>query len=92
MQVARLNSLAGAGASSGQILAYNPNPVTIAMGDSGCVLLSGKPSAAIILNPAVTIGSYRIVASVNNTSIFSDIQYNHIGAQYNISEVALDRP
>jgi tetratricopeptide (TPR) repeat protein len=74
-------SLAAAGASSGQILAYNPNPVTVAMGDSGCALLSGKPSAAI-LNPAVSIGSYRIVASVNNTSIFSDIQYNHIGAQF----------
>ncbi|MDR2395986.1 MAG: PorV/PorQ family protein [Endomicrobium sp.] len=73
--------LAGAGASSGQILAYNPNPVTIAMGDGGCALLLDKPSAAI-LNPASTIGAYRIVASVNNASLFSDIQYNHIGAQF----------
>jgi tetratricopeptide (TPR) repeat protein len=72
---------AAAGSSSGQILAYNPNPVTIAMGDAGCALLSGNSSAAI-LNPAVTIGSYKIVASVNNTSIFSDIQYNYIGAQF----------
>lgn len=73
--------LAGAGASSGQILAYNPNPVTIAMGDGGCALLLDKVSSAI-LNPASTIGAYRIFASVNNTSIFSDIQYNHIGAQF----------
>jgi tetratricopeptide (TPR) repeat protein len=72
---------AAAGSASGQILAYNPNPVTVAMGDSGCALLSGNPSA-VILNPAVSIGSYRIVASVNNTLVFSDIQYNHIGAQF----------
>jgi tetratricopeptide (TPR) repeat protein len=72
---------AAAGSVSGQILAYNPNPVTIAMGDSGCALLSGNPTA-VVLNPAVSIGSYRVIASVNNTSIFSSIQYNYIGAQF----------
>jgi tetratricopeptide (TPR) repeat protein len=65
----------------GQTFAYNPNPVTSAMGDAGTALLSDKVCSAI-LNPASTIGSYRIVASVSNSLIFKDIQYNYLGAQF----------
>lgn len=72
---------ADAGITSGQILFYNPNPATGAMGDAGVALTSEKPIASI-LNPAATLSNYRIVASVSNSSLFADIQYNYIGAQF----------
>ncbi|MCL2485176.1 MAG: PorV/PorQ family protein [Endomicrobia bacterium] len=75
------NVFADAGITSGQILSYNPNPATGAMGDAGIALQSDKAAAAI-LNPASTISTYRIIASASNSSLFGGIQYNYVGAQF----------
>ncbi|MDR1696059.1 MAG: PorV/PorQ family protein [Endomicrobium sp.] len=72
---------ADAGITGGQILSYNPNAATGAMGDAGIALQSDKAAAAI-LNPASTIATYRVVASASNSSMFGDLQYNYLGAQF----------
>ncbi|MCL2390534.1 MAG: PorV/PorQ family protein [Endomicrobia bacterium] len=72
---------ADAGITSGQILSYNPDPVSGAMGDAGIALQSDKAAAAI-LNPASTIANYRIIASFSNSLLFGGIQYNYVGAQF----------
>ncbi|MDR2426355.1 MAG: tetratricopeptide repeat protein [Endomicrobium sp.] len=72
---------ADAGVTSGQIFAYNPNPVTGALGDAGIALRSDK-AASSILNPAATIDTYRITASFSNSSLFGEIQYNFIGVTF----------
>ncbi len=74
-------AFADAGITSGQILSYNPNPATGAMGDAGVALTSNKAASAI-LNPAATISTYRTVVSLSNSSLFGDIQYNYAGAQF----------
>lgn len=74
-------AFADAGITSGQILSYNPNPDTEAMGEAGIALTSNKPAAAI-LNPASTIATYRTVLSLSNSTLYGDIQYNYIGAQF----------
>jgi tetratricopeptide (TPR) repeat protein len=75
------SAFASAGATGGQIFAYNPNPITTAMGDAGSALFFDQACSSI-LNPASTIDTYRIVASLSNSLIFSDIQYNYLGAQF----------
>ena len=72
---------ADAGVTSGQILSYNPNPVTGALGDAGIALKSGK-AASSILNPAATLDTHRIVASFSNSSLFGEIQYNYAGVMF----------
>ncbi|MCL1971564.1 MAG: tetratricopeptide repeat protein [Endomicrobia bacterium] len=72
---------ADAGVTSGQILAYNPNPVTGALGDAGIALRSDK-AASSILNPAATLDTHRIVASFSNSSLFGEVQYNYIGVMF----------
>ena len=72
---------ADAGTSAGQILSYNPDPVTGAMGDAGIALRSDKAASAIF-NPAATIDTYRIIASLSNSSLFGEIQYNFLGVQF----------
>jgi hypothetical protein len=72
---------AAAGITVGRMFLYNPNPVTSAMGDAGVALISGNATSAI-LNPASTIGTYRITGSINNSLIFNTIQYNFLGTQF----------
>ncbi|MCL2334704.1 MAG: PorV/PorQ family protein [Endomicrobia bacterium] len=72
---------ADAGVTGGQIFAYNPDPVSGAMGDAGIALLADKPACAVI-NPAKTIATYRTVGSLSNSSLFGEIQYNFAGAQF----------
>ncbi|MCL2144688.1 MAG: tetratricopeptide repeat protein [Endomicrobia bacterium] len=72
---------ADAGITAGQILSYNPNPVTGALGDAGIALRSDKAASAV-LNPAATLDTYRIVASASYSSLFGIIQYNYLGVQF----------
>jgi tetratricopeptide (TPR) repeat protein len=70
-----------AGTSSARIFTYNPNPATQAMGDAGAALASDIVHGAM-LNPAATMVVYRPVVSVSNSSLFSSVQYNFLGAQF----------
>ncbi|MDR2436815.1 MAG: PorV/PorQ family protein [Endomicrobium sp.] len=75
------SSFSAAGVTGGRMLFYNPNSVASAMGDAGVALISESAPSAI-LNPATTIGTYRITGSVNNSLIFNTIQYNFLGVQF----------
>jgi tetratricopeptide (TPR) repeat protein len=75
------SGFSAAGVTGGRMFSYNPNSVTLAMGDAGVALISENASSAI-LNPAATIGAYRITGSVNNSLIFNTIQYNFLGMQF----------
>lgn len=81
VSAAALCAYADAGITSGQMLSYNPNPVTGAAGDAGAALRSDKAASAIV-NPASTLDTYRIIASVSNSSLPGEIQYNYLGVQF----------
>lgn len=74
-------SFADTGTTGGTVFLINPDPVTAAMGDAGTALLSDKVTATA-LNPAASAGVYRTMASISNTYLMTDVQYNYLGVVF----------
>ena len=64
--------------AAGKIFAFNPNPVSSAMGDAG-VALTSEFITGNVLNPASAIGIYRTIVTLATSNMTGDIQYNYGG-------------
>jgi len=64
--------------AAGKIFAFNPNPVSSAMGDAG-VALPSEFITGNVLNPASAIGIYRTVVTLATSNMTGDIQCNYGG-------------
>ena len=73
--------------AAGKIFAFNPNPVSSAMGDAGVALTSDFITGNV-LNPASAIGIYRTVVTLATSNMTGDIQYNYGGIGF-LSDVGV---